>query len=202
MLYTWNSYNIENQIYSNNNFKKNVSQSVQSFIHVQLFVTRGTAAHQASLSITNSRSLLKLMSMESVMPSNHLILCRPLLLLPSIFPSIRVFSNESVLCLRWPKYWSFSFSISPFVENGWFFCQSVNIFQLSLSWVCRGNCVHKIIHIRAKIRDEVHAHLHRESPWPHANQGPWAGSSTCFLCILVYMKAVPGTVQPNSRVLV
>ena len=113
MLYTWNSYNIENQIYSNNNFKKNVSQSVQSFIHVQLFVTRGTAAHQASLSITNSRSLLKLMSMESVMPSNHLILCRPLLLLPSIFPSIRVFSNESVLCLRWPKYWSFSFSISP-----------------------------------------------------------------------------------------
>ena len=71
------------------------------------------AAHQASLSITNSQSLLKLMSMESVMPSNHLILCHPLLLLPSIFPSIRVFSNESTLCIRWPKYWSFSFSISP-----------------------------------------------------------------------------------------
>ena len=66
-----------------------------------------------SLSITNSRSLLKLMTLESVMPPNHLILCRPLLLLPSIFPSIRVFSNESVLCLRWPKYWSFSFNISP-----------------------------------------------------------------------------------------
>ena len=70
-------------------------------------------ARQASLSITNSRSLLRLMSVESVMPSNHLILCHPLLLLPSIFPSIRVFSNESVLCIRWPKYWSFSFSISP-----------------------------------------------------------------------------------------
>ena len=72
-----------------------------------------TAARQASLSITNSRNLLKLMSIESEMPSNHLILCCPLLLPPSIFPSIRVFSNESVLCIRWPKYWSFSFSISP-----------------------------------------------------------------------------------------
>ena len=76
-------------------------------------VTPWTAAHQASLSITNSRSLLKLMSIEMVMPSNHHILCCPLLLLSSIFPSIRVFSNESVLCIRWPKYWSFSFSISP-----------------------------------------------------------------------------------------
>ena len=76
-------------------------------------MTPWTAAHQASLSITNSRSLLKLMSIESVMPSNHLILCCPLLLLTSIFPSIRVFSNESVLHIKWPKYWSFSFSISP-----------------------------------------------------------------------------------------
>ena len=81
--------------------------------HVQLFATPWTAAHQASLSITNSQSLLKLMSMELVMPSNHLILCHPLLLLPSVFPSIRVFSNRSVLCIRWPKYWSFNFSISP-----------------------------------------------------------------------------------------
>ena len=79
-------------------------------------VTPWTAAHQASLSITNSRSLLKLMSVESVMRSNHLILCRPLLLLPSIFPSIRVFSSQSVLPIRWPKYWSFSFNISPFNE--------------------------------------------------------------------------------------
>jgi len=76
-------------------------------------VTPWTAAHQASLSITNSWSLLKLMSIESVMPSHHLILCHPLLLLPSIFSTIRVFSNESVLQIRWPKYWSFSFSISP-----------------------------------------------------------------------------------------
>ena len=80
---------------------------------VQLFVTPWTAAHQASLSITNSWSLLKLMTIESVMPSHHLILCLPLLLPPSIFPSIRSFSNESVLRIRWPKYWSFSFSISP-----------------------------------------------------------------------------------------
>ena len=87
--------------------------SVQSLSHVWLFATPWTAAFQASLSITNSQSLLKLMSIESVMPSNHLILYHPLLLLPSIFPSIRVFSNESVLRIRWPKYWSFSFSISP-----------------------------------------------------------------------------------------
>ena len=86
--------------------------SVQSLSYVQLFATPWTAAGQASLSITNSRSLLRLMSIESVMPSNHLILCHPLLLPPSIFPSI-VFSNESVLCNRWPEYWSFSFSISP-----------------------------------------------------------------------------------------
>ena len=87
--------------------------SVQSLSCVQLFVTPRTAARQASLSITNSWSLLKLMSIESVMPSNHLILCRVLLLLPSIFPNIRVFSNKSALHIRWPKYWSFSFNISP-----------------------------------------------------------------------------------------
>ena len=87
--------------------------SVQSLSCVQLFATPWTVARQASLSITNSRSLLKLMSIELVMPSNDLILCYPRLLLPSIFPRIRVFSNESVLHIRWPKYWSFSFSISP-----------------------------------------------------------------------------------------
>ena len=90
-----------------------VISSVQTLSHVQLFATPWTAARQASLSITNSQSLLKLVSMESVMPSTHLMLCRPLLLLPSIFPSIRVFSNESVLRIRWPKYWNFSFNISP-----------------------------------------------------------------------------------------
>ena len=86
---------------------------VQLFKHVQFFETPWTAANQTALSITNSLSLLKLMSIKLVMPSNYLILCHPLLLLPSIFPSIRVFSKESVLCIRWPKYWSFSFSISP-----------------------------------------------------------------------------------------
>ena len=87
--------------------------SVQLLSRVQFFVTPWTAARQASLSITNSQSLPKYMSVELVMPSNHLILCRPLLLPPSIFPSIRVFSNESALCIRWPNYWSFSFNISP-----------------------------------------------------------------------------------------
>ena len=95
-------------------------------------VTPWTTARQASVSITNFRSLLKLMSIESVMPSNHLILCCPLLLLPLIFPSVRVFSNESALCIRWPKYWSFSFNISPSNEHlgsplgwtGWISLQS------------------------------------------------------------------------------
>ena len=93
------------------------ARSVQSLSHVRLFVIPWTAACQASLFITNSWSLLKLISVESVMPSKHLILCRPLLLLPSIFPSIRVFFSESVLCIRWPKHWSFSFSISPSNEH-------------------------------------------------------------------------------------
>ena len=92
---------------------KGLFSLVQSLSRVRLFATPWTAAHQASLSITNSWSFLKLMSIESVMPSIHLILCHPLLLPPSVFPSISVFSNESVLYIRWPKYWSFSFSVSP-----------------------------------------------------------------------------------------
>ena len=104
--------------------------SVQSLSRVQLLGTPWTAARQASLSITNSRSLLKLMSIESVMPSNHLNLCHPLLLLPSIFPSIRVFSNESVLCIRWPKYWSFSFSISPSNESSGLISFRIDWFDL------------------------------------------------------------------------
>ena len=96
--------------------KLNPYYSVQS-LSVWFFVTQWTAAHQASLSITNSQSPPKAIFIESVMPSNHLILCWPLLLLPSIFPSIRVFSNESALCIRWPKYWSFSFNISPSNEH-------------------------------------------------------------------------------------
>ena len=98
-----------------------ISYSVQSLSRVWLLATPWITAHQASLSITNSRSLLKLMSIESVMPSNHLILCCPLLLPPSMSPSIRVFSNESVLRIRWPKYWSFSFNISlPMNTQDWF----------------------------------------------------------------------------------
>ena len=95
-----------------NKYSYFIFSSVQSLSCVQLFATPWTVVHQASLSITNSRSLLKLMSIESVMPSSHLILYCPLLLLPAVFPSIRVFSSEKVLCIRWPKYWSFSFSIS------------------------------------------------------------------------------------------
>ena len=106
-IYTHIYVHIHNGIFS----------SVQFLSHVRPFATPWTAASQASLSITNSLSLPKLMSIESVMPSNHFILCCPLLLPPSIFPRIRVFSNESALCMRWPKYWSFSFSISPFSEH-------------------------------------------------------------------------------------
>ena len=98
---------------SDNFLSTSLFSSVQSLSHVRLFVTPCTAAHQASLSITDSRSLFKLMSIKLVIPSNHLILCFSLLLLPSIFPSIRVFSEESVLLIRWSKYWNFSFIISP-----------------------------------------------------------------------------------------
>ena len=109
-------------------FLKHQVSSVQSLSRVRFLGTPWTAAQQASLSITNSRSPPKLISIELVMPFNHLILGHPLFLLPSIFPSIRVFSNELALCIRWPKYWSFSFSISPFSEHsglisfrmGWF----------------------------------------------------------------------------------
>ena len=117
-------------------------RSVQSLSHVQFFVTPWTAVCQVSLSIINPWSLLKLMSVESVMSSNHLILCHPLLLPPSIFPSIRVFSNETVLCIRWPKYWSFSFSISPSHEysglisfglTGWISLQSKGLSRVFFS---------------------------------------------------------------------
>ena len=108
MLSVGVSASVNGVYHSHTNFS-----SVQLLSHVRLFATPWTAAHQASLSITNSRSLLKLMSIESVMASNHLILCHPLLLPPSIFPRIRVFSSESALHIRWPKYWSFNFSISP-----------------------------------------------------------------------------------------
>ena len=110
--------------------RKTEFSSVQSLSHVQLFATPWTAARQASLAITNSHSLFKLMSVKSVMPSNHLILCHPLHLQPSIFPSIRVFSDESVLCIRWPKYWSFSFSITPSNGQSWLISFRINWLDL------------------------------------------------------------------------
>ena len=105
--------NLEPIIQSEVSQKEKVVFIVQPFSYVWLLATPWTAAGQASQSFTLSQSLLKLLSIESVMPFNHLVLCRPVLLLPSIFPSIRIFSNELALCIRWPKYWGFSFSISP-----------------------------------------------------------------------------------------
>ena len=121
--------------------------SVQSLSRVRLFATPWIAARQASLSITNSQSSLKLTSIESVMPSSHLILCRPLLLLPPTPPSIRVFSNESTLRMRWPKYWSFSFSIIPSKEHPGpisFRMELTDIFSLSLLLVSVSHHVHYI----------------------------------------------------------
>ena len=133
--------------------------SVQLLICVRLFVTPWIAARQASLSITNSRSSLRLTSIKSVMPSSHLILCRPLLLLPPIPPSIRVFSNGSTLHMRWPKYWSFSFSIIPSKEHpglisfrmDWLDLlvvqglSGVFLFYLKIYWMERGHCVQRLL---------------------------------------------------------
>ena len=138
--------------------------SVQSLNCVQLFVTPWTAACQACLSITNSRSLLKLMSIELVMPSNHLNLCHPLLLQPSIIPSIRVFSNESVFCIRWPKYCSFSFSISPsneysglisFMMDGW-----ISLLSKGLSRVFSNTTVQKHQFFGVQLSLWSNSHIH------------------------------------------
>ena len=140
---------------------------VQSLSHVRLFVSPWIAAHQASLSITNSWSLLKLMPIESVMPSNHLILCRPLLLLPPFPPSIRVFSNESTLHMRWPKYWSFSFSISPSNEHPGLtsFRMDWLIFLQSkgLSRVFSSTTVQKHQFFGAQLSLQSNSHIHT---WP------------------------------------
>ena len=143
--------------------------SVQSLSRVRLFVTPWIAAHQASLSITNSRNSLRLTSIESVMPSSHLILCQPLLLLPSIPPSIRVFSNESTLRMRWPKYWSSSFSIIPSKEipglisfrmdwSGWISLQSKG-----LSRVFSNTTVQKHQLFGAQVSSQSNSHIHT---WP------------------------------------
>ena len=127
--------------------------SVQSLSRVQLFATPWTATRQASLSVTNSWSLLKLMSFRSVMPSNHLILCRTLFLLPSIFP-IRVFSSESVLHIRWPKYWSFSFSISPCNEYSGFISFRIDWFDL--------------LTVQGTLRSLLQHHISKASILPHS----------------------------------
>ena len=136
--------------------------SVQSLSRVRLFATPWTAARQASLSITNSQSLLKLMSIKSGMPSNNLILCRPLLLPPAIFPSIRVFSNESALHIRWPNYWSFSFNISPSNEYSglipiiiWISLQSKG-----LSRVFSNTTVQKHQFFGAQLSLQSNSHIH------------------------------------------
>ena len=137
--------------------------SVQSLSHIQLFAISWTAACQASLSITNPQSLLKLMSIESLMPSNHLILCHPLLP-PLIFPSIKVFSNESVLLIRWPKYWSFSFSISPSNEHSGLISFRMAWFDLlagqGLSRVFSNTTVqkHQFFSIRLSLSSNSHIH--------------------------------------------
>ena len=139
-------------------------QSIQSLSQVWLFATPWTAAHPASLSITISRSSLRLTSIESVMPSSHLILRRPLLLLPLIPPSIRVFSNESVLCIRWPKYWSFSFSSSPSNE-----CLRLIFFRMDwfdlegLSRVFSNTTVKKHQFFGAQLSSQFNSHTHT---WP------------------------------------
>ena len=138
--------------------------SVQSLSPVRLFSTPWTAARQASLSITSSRNLLKLLSFKSVMPSNHIILCCPLLLPPSIFPSIRVFSKESFLCIRWPKYWNFSFSISLFNEYSGLISFSMDWLDLlavqGLSTVFSNTTVQKHQFSGAQLSLEANSHIH------------------------------------------
>ena len=147
------------------NFKKNLNSSVQSLSWVQLFATPWTAACQTSLSITNSQSSLKLMSIESVMPSNHRILCRPLLLLSLIFPSIRVFPNDSALPIRWPKYWIFSFSISTFSVNiqDWFplgWTGWISLQSKGLSRVFSNTTVQKHQFFSAQLSSQSNSHIH------------------------------------------
>ena len=140
---------------------------ISQFSHIWIFVTPWTPALQASLSITNSQSLLKLMSIKSMMPSNHLIPCHPLLLLPSIFPSIRVFSSDSVFCIRWPKCWSFNFSISPSNEYSGRISFRINWFDVlqskGLSRVFSNTTVQKHHFFSTQLSSESNSHIHT---WP------------------------------------
>ena len=167
ILYHWATWEIQFQMRFQMFYKLWSVSSVQSLSCVWLFATPWIAAHQASLSITNSQSLLKLMPIELVMPSSHLILCRPLLLLPPIPPSIRVFSNESTLHIRWPKYWSFSFSISPFNEypgliplgkTGWISLQSKGLWRVFVN-----TTVQKHQFFGTQFSSQSNSHIHT---WP------------------------------------
>ena len=168
--------------------------SVQSLSHVWLFVTPWTALCKASLAVTNSCSLLKLMSIKSVMPSNHLFLCCPLLLLPSILPSIRMFSNESVLCIRWPKYCNFSFSISPSNEYSGLISfrmdYLISLKSKRLSRVSSNSQVQKHQFFGAQLSLWSNAHMHTwllEKPWLWLDGSLLAKSYLCFLiCCLVW----------------
>ena len=145
-------------------FQRHVSvSSVQSLSHVQLFVTPWITAHQASLSITNSQSSLKFMSIESVMPSSHLILSRPLLLLPPTPPSIRIFSNETTLRMRWPKYWSFSFSISPMNTQDWSpleWTGWISLQSKGLSRIFSNTTVQSHQFFSAQLSSQSNSHIH------------------------------------------
>ena len=146
-----------------------IHYSVQLLSHVRLFVTPWTAACQASLSITSSQNLLKLMSIKSIIPSNYLILCCPLLLLPLTFPSIRIFSNESVLHIRWPKYWSFNFNISPPDEySGLIYCRINWLDPLTVQWPLKSysnNTVqkHHTHHGNQNWKRHVYPNVHRST---------------------------------------
>ena len=153
-----------------------VAVVVQSLSRVWLLVTPWTAARQASLSITNSQTLLRLMSLESVMPSNHLILCCPLLLLPSIFPSIRVFSNESALRIRWPKYWSFSFSISPTNEHP-------GLISFRMAWL-------DLLAVQGTLKSLLQYHSSKASILQH---------SACFIVQLSHPYMTTGTTIALTR---
>ena len=160
--------------------------SVQSLSHVQLFLTPWTAACQASPSVTNSWSLLKLMSIESVMPSKHLILCCPLLLPHSIFPSIRVLSNESLLCIRWPKCWSFSFNISP--TNEYSLTGLISLQSKGLSRVFPNTKVQKHQFFSAQLSLWSNSHSHTwllEKSWLWLDRLLLAKQCLCFLTCCV-----------------
>ena len=173
----------------------NAISSVQSLSRVRLFATPWTAARQASLSITNSQNLLKLTSIESVMPSNHLILCCPLLLLPSIFPSIRVISNESVLCIRRPKYWSFSFSFSLSIQScdndlrkprgstGVFYTVHLPSLSDFAPTLCPGSSAGKGGHDQSNCKSTHHFRLSLPLP-PLLQNISWFPPVLLFLCLL------------------